>query len=79
MQPKVDHNGWKYFDELPAGYRVASLDDFHTEGKRKIGMEFLIRWVSRNYYQVCVVTDRLSAAWLNEFVIGNRVYVKEQP
>jgi hypothetical protein len=76
MIPAIDLNGFEYYDQLPEEYRLADLDDFHINGRKKIGMEFLIKWVTREYYQVCVVSENLKGPVLQSFINDNRVFVK---
>ena len=76
MKPSIDLNGFAFYDRLPQEYRLAGLDDFHINGRKKIGMEFLIKWVTREYYQVCIVSENLKGAVLQSFIIDNRVFVK---
>lgn len=74
---KTDHNGWKFYDELPEGWRRATLDDFHTDGRKKIGMEFIIQWITRNdYYQLCTVSHQLKGSALKPFIEDGRVFIK---
>ena len=47
---KIDSNGWEYHDKLPVGFRLATLDDFTDNGKRKLGMQFLIKWCIKEDY-----------------------------
>jgi len=76
---KIDPIGNEYYEQLPEGWRLASLDDFHTKGRKKIGMEFLIQWAltRTDYYQVCIVSERLTAQWLNPFILDKRVFIHE--
>ena len=78
MTKKTDHNGWEYYEKLPKGYRLATLDDFHSNGRKKIGMEFLIKWVMREYYQVCIVSETLKGVMLKDFIDERRVFIKEE-
>lgn len=73
---KTDQNGWAYHDKLPEGYRLATVTDFVLNGRLNLRMEFLIKWVSREYYQVCVVSANLKSAFLLPFIEDKRVFVK---
>ena len=74
---KIDHNGWGYYDKLPDGFRLATINDFISDGKVKLGMEFLIKWVSADYYQVSKVSENLTSKFLMPFIDDKRVFVKE--
>jgi hypothetical protein len=73
--PETDENGFQFYAIQPAGTRVATLDDFHVQGKRKMGMKFLIFGQYWKVYQVYVVTGGLTAAKLEKFVKEGRVFV----
>lgn len=73
----TNNSGFEMYDKLPDGYRLAKLEDFLEKGKRKYGMEFLIQWVSNpRLYQICTVTKNLTSAFLNEFIVDERVYIQ---
>lgn len=77
IEKKTDRWGGEYYELLPSGWRLAGLDDFHLNGRLKIGMEFLIRWADNvNHYQVCIVSRNLKGAWLLPFITAERVFVK---
>lgn len=40
---KKDQFGWMYFESLPCGFRLASMDDFHVKGRKIEGLEYLIK------------------------------------
>ncbi|MEI6899936.1 MAG: hypothetical protein WCL00_08660 [Bacteroidota bacterium] len=73
---KTDKHGWLYYDKLPVDYIPGTLDDFHVEGKKKIGMEYLIKWSDREYYEIRVVKENLTGEWLLPFIEENRVFIK---
>jgi len=73
---KTDNNGFEHYDKLPDGYRIASLEDFHFQGRKKIGMSYLIRWSDQEYYEPRTVTDDLTGAWLKPFIDEQRVFIK---
>ncbi len=74
---KIDRNGFGYYDKLPDGFREATIDDFLSNGKRKIDMEFLIKWSSGEYYQICKVSENLTSKFLLPFIDNKRVFVHE--
>lgn len=74
---KIDRNSWEYYDILPVGFRLATLADFTDNGKRKIGMQFLIKWCIReDYYQICTVGVNLYSKNLIPFIDDGRVFVE---
>ncbi|MEI7980930.1 MAG: hypothetical protein WCI71_04715 [Bacteroidota bacterium] len=77
---KIDPNGWEYYNKLPVGFRLATLDDFTLGGKRKTGMQFLIKWCIRDdYYQICTVGPSLFSKNLIPFIEDGRVFVLADP
>lgn len=73
----VDRFGWEYYDRLPEGFRLATIDDFHSNGRRLTGMLFLIRWADReDYYQVCRVSGNLTRELITPFINDNRVFIQ---
>ena len=73
---KTDQYGWGYHDKLPDGYRLATINDFILNGRLNLRMEFLILWVRKEYYQVCIVSENLKSVILLPFIDDHRVFVK---
>lgn len=73
---QTDEFGFPYYDKLPDGYRLATLDDFHQNGKKKIGLEFLIKRIWTDRYDVYTLNDNHQGAWINQFIKDNRVFIK---
>ena len=74
--PKTDSNGWPYFDHLPDGYRLASMDDFHINGSKKIGMQYLIQRGNQPYFEVHQVRAETRAVNLKPFCDFNMIFIK---
>jgi hypothetical protein len=74
---KIDRNGFECYDKLPDGYRLATINDFHDNGRKNIGMEFLILRVTKEIYDVYHLSDHHTGSWLNEFIKDKRVFIKE--
>jgi hypothetical protein len=73
---KTDRFGWKYFEQLPGGYRLATMDDFHVKGKKKIGMEYLIRRGDQPWFEIHYVTGNTQSAKLKPFLDHEMIFVK---
>lgn len=74
---KISRDGFKYHDKLPDGYRLATLDDFHVAGKKKLGMEFLIQSGNDpSKYWIYELKEIHTGRWLSQFISNNSVFVK---
>jgi len=79
--PQILHTqtGVAYYGSLPEEYRLATIDDFLDNGKRKVGMPFLIQWASAaNVFQICEVKMSLTSAILYPFLAADSVFVLKQ-
>ena len=77
-EKKIDRYGWEYYDQVPSDFSLAKFDDFHVNGIKKLGMEFLIRYADIEKYQVCIVSERLTSTFLQPFIKHNRVFTKKE-
>lgn len=74
---KTTRDGFRFYDKLPDGYRLATLDDFHVFGKKKLGMEFLIQSGNDpSKYWIYELKEIYTGKWLSEFISDNLVFVK---
>ena len=72
---KKTESGFPYYDKLPDGFILAKLSDFLMDGKRKIGMIFLIQWLDdADIFQICIVSNNLNSSILQPFLESKRVY-----
>ena len=74
-KPITDKYGWEYYPTLPEGWILATMDDFHTLHKLHLGMQYLIQWDSREYFELRVVKEDLKGTWLLPFIEANRVFI----
>ena len=73
---KIDRFGWKYYEELPEGFRLATMDDFHVKGKKKTGMQYLIKRSNQDHYEVHHITEYTRSQSLKPFLDHDMVFVK---
>ena len=71
----IDEYGFKYFEKLPQFARMATIDDFHSDGKKHIGMRFIIFSHIYTRFSIYKVTERLTARFLNPLIKINAVFV----
>lgn len=73
---KTDRFGWKYFDRLPDGYRIGTIDDFHVNGIKRIGMEYLIQRSDLQHFEIHYVSEETRSINLVPFFDWDMIYVK---
>ena len=73
---KTDRFGWKYYNQLPGGYRLGTMDDFHVNGNKKVGMEYLIQRGDQQYYEMHIVTEETRSKSLIPFFEWDMIFVK---
>ena len=73
---RIDRFGWKYYEELPEGFRLATMDDFHVKGKKKTGMQYLIKRSNQDHYEVHHITEYTRSQSLKPFLDHEMVFVK---
>ncbi|MEI7526520.1 MAG: hypothetical protein WCJ95_19390 [Mariniphaga sp.] len=73
---KTDRNGWKYYDRLPQGYRIGTMEDFHVKGRKKVGMMYLIQRADQQYFEVHFVIADTKAENIKPFFEWDMIFVK---
>jgi len=73
---KIDRFGWEYYEELPEGFRLATMDDFHVKGKKKTGMQYLIKRSNQDHYEVHHIMEYTLSQSLKPFLDHEMVFVK---
>jgi hypothetical protein len=68
--------GINIYDELPEKSILATIDDFHINDVRKIGMKFYVR-NSKNEYEEYTVKENTESKKLIGFIKVGRVFIKE--
>ena len=74
-QVKTDRFGWKYYESLPEGFRLGTMDDFHLKGKKKVGMEYLIQRADQPHFEIHYVTEHLRSVSLLPFFEWDMIFV----
>lgn len=72
-----EETGIEYLETLPEGYKEADIDDFHVQGKKKIGMNFILQGTQWKVFFVKTVNERLTAEKLLPFIEAGQVFVKK--
>jgi hypothetical protein len=73
---KKDKYGWEYYDKLPEGFRLATMEDFHINGKKNVGMQYLIKRASQDHYEVHFIREHTRSISLKPFLDHEMVFVK---
>jgi len=72
-------NGRKYYDELPAGMRVAADSDLLNNGRPRVGARYLVRSYHSGLYEEYKISEYVDVAglgWLRPFIDDGRVWVE---
>ena len=77
MEKSIDKNGFVHYPSLPEGWVLATIDDFHVNRKLNLGMEYVIKWDDREFYECRTVTVDLKRDWLMQFIIWDRVFINK--
>jgi len=75
-QVKIDKNKWKYYDQLPESYRQGTMEDFHTKGIKKVGMEYLIQRGDQQHFEIHYMTEETRSINLKPFFDWDMIFVK---
>ncbi|MCX6246859.1 MAG: hypothetical protein NTW10_03910 [Bacteroidetes bacterium] len=75
---KIDRFGWEYYEELPEGFHLATMDDFHLKGKKKTGMQYLIKRSNQDHYEVHYIKEYTRSQSLKPFLDHEMVFVKSK-
>jgi len=73
---KTDKFGWLYYDHLPDGFRLATMADFHLNGRKNVGMEYLIQRGDQQYFEIHVVRESTRSINLKPFLDHQMVFVR---
>ena len=77
-EPQKDFVGL-FYDHLPEQFRLATIDDFHEHGQKKIGMVYIVQWNDQVRFSFRKVDENLQGSKINPFIKANMVFVlKEQ-
>lgn len=69
------HNTYVYH-KLPAGLRLATIDDFVRDGVRRDGLNYLLQSHYETNYTTYVVSYKTDMDQIREFIAFNACFVK---
>lgn len=75
---KTDRFGWKYYEALPKGFRLATMDDFHFQGTKRVGMEYLIQRANQPHFEIHYLRQETKASVLQPFIDCDMVFVRSR-
>ena len=75
---KIDRYGWKYYDRLPDNFRLGTIEDFHIQGTKRIGMQYLIQRADQQHFEIHYMTDETRSIKLKPFFDWDMIFVKIQ-
>ena len=70
--------GGNIIDRLPDSYRLGTIDDFHVNGIKRIGMEYLIQRSDLQHFEIHYITEETRSIKLMPFFDWDMIYVKIQ-
>ena len=73
---KTDLNGWKYYDRLPDGFRIGTMEDFHIKGVKRVGMQYLIQRAGQQHFEIHYIIEDTRAVRLKPFFDWDMIFVK---
>lgn len=76
MEIQTDPNGFKYYDLLPEGWSLASVDDFYNNKQLLImNKPYLVQSFHTNKYEAYRSKSKNIIQKLNPWLEDNRVFV----
>ena len=72
----IDKFDFEYYDKLPDGYRLGTMDDFHVNGNKNVGMEYLLQRGDQQYYEIHHVSEETRSKSLIPFFEWDMIFVK---
>ncbi|MBE0663772.1 MAG: hypothetical protein IH597_15055 [Bacteroidales bacterium] len=62
-------------NQLPPGFRLATLSDFHFQGRPKAGMKFILKQSNNETYEEYKVRPTLTTEEIKPFIDTGRCWV----
>ncbi len=78
MNPKPETSFPNITTKLPAGYREATIADFHNNGVVHIGMPFVLYSQELDHYESYTTRPNLTAKEIMPFINKKHCYVKSK-
>jgi hypothetical protein len=72
---KTDEYGFNYLEELPEESRIATIDDFHISGLKKVSMQYFLESIKPNKYYIKMMTEHTTGLFLKKYIDRGQVWV----
>ncbi len=72
----IDKFSFEYYDKLPCDFRLGKMEDFHVNGTKNLGMEYLIKRSDQDYFEIHHVTEETRSKNLIPFFNFKMIFVK---
>jgi hypothetical protein len=75
MERLTNYLGVEYYKEKPEKCRPGTINDFIKDGKKRVGMEYLVYSELKDQYQVYQVREATTGAKIKAFIDMEVLYV----
>lgn len=75
MERLTNSYGFEYYPERPENCRLGTMNDFVSNGRKKVGMEYLVYSEYKDQFQVYTVKEGTTGMKIKDFIDRGILYV----